>query len=138
MLHKEQSTNDLTQLPMTRWYPHCLDCPWAGPENLGPGACPALPCPQGPGSGPGLAGLWLALKGQGPDGWQGPVQGQTRAGPGPQSIVGNTYKFINYTPNIYQIQIYLLNYISYYYIETKCMKTMSNRGLFLIFIILFW
>ena len=64
------------------------------------------PCPQGPGSGPGLAGPWLALKGQ------GPVQGRTGASPGPLSIVGNTYKFLNYTPNIYQIQIYLLNYIS--------------------------
>ena len=89
-----------------------LDCPWAGLENLGPRAGPGRPCPQGPGSVPGLAGPCPALKGQGPDGWQGPVQGRTRASPGPQSIVGNTYKFINYTPNIYQIQIYLLNYIS--------------------------
>ena len=72
-----------------------LDCPWAGLENLGP-----------------------ALKGQGPgQDWLAPAlpsraKGWTGVGPGPQSIVGNTYKFINYTPIIYQIQIYLLNYIS--------------------------
>ena len=43
---------------------------------------------------------------------KGQMSGPVLAGPGPLSIVENTYKFIKYTLNIFKIQIYLLNYIS--------------------------
>jgi hypothetical protein len=39
----------------------------------------------------------------------GPRAEGQMASEGPQDVVKNTYKFIKYTPNIFELQIYLLN-----------------------------